>query len=273
MPCLSATGTARTLPQMKNAFRSALLLALCLPSLALADGELGVEQGRFRITLDGRILSQAELTGLAFALGGNRDRQLATIEGVEDDLSAVGGPLTLYHVTLRAGAGAPASELCAPDARGRRLGLPLSGRDGSFRFVCTSGAAGKCILLGYRPWDDRPGVPMRDLHQACIHMIRADYGGDDRPATRDGTEIDVFDRFGIQVPADLPAMSFEAAWGPAGAICVAHPRRPEITTLAEIGDRYPGLLGALGPGACTVETARRFGGAILFNRSREAPDP
>jgi len=210
---------------------------------------------------------------MAFALGENRDRQLATIESVEADSSAVGGPLTLYHVTLRAGPGAPPSELCLPDAQGRRLGLPLSGRDGSFRFVCTSGAAGKCILLGYRPWDDRPGLPMRDLHGACVHMIRADYGGDDRPATRDGTQIDAFDRFGIQVPADLPTMSFEAAWGPAGAICVAHPRRPEIMTLAAIGERYPRLLGALGPGACTLEAARRIDGAILFNRSREAPDP
>jgi hypothetical protein len=258
---------------MKTSFRFILLLALWLPSPASAGGGLAVEQGRFRVTLNDRILSQAELTGMTFALGEKRDHQLATIESVEDDPSAAGGLLTLYHITLRAGEGALPSELCAPDARGRRLGLPLTGRDGSFRFVCTSGAAGKCVLLGYRPWDDRPGLPMRDLHQACVHMIRADYGGDDRPATRDGTQIDVFDRFGIQTAADLPSMSFEAAWGPAGALCVAHPRRPEIITLAGIGERHPGLLGALGPEVCNLDTLRGNGSAILFNRSRQTPDP
>jgi hypothetical protein len=256
-----------------TSFRLILLLALWLPSVAWAGGGLAVEQGRFRVTLDARTLSQTELTGMTFALGDNRDHQLATIESVEDDPSAVGGPLTLYHITLRASAGAPPSELCAPDARGRRLGLPLSGHDGTFRFVCTSGAAGKCVLLGYRPWDERPDVPMRDLHQACVHMIRADYGGDDRPSTRDGTQIDVFDRYGIQVAADLPSMSFEAAWGPAGALCVAHPRRPEVITLAGIGEKHPGLLGALGPGVCNLDTVRRNGSAILFNRSRQTPDP
>ena len=38
----------------------------------------------------------------------------------------------------------------------------------------------KCVRSGYRPWDEQPGgAPLRALHQACIHMMRADYGGED----------------------------------------------------------------------------------------------
>jgi len=138
---------------------------------------------------------------------------------------------------------------------------------GGFSFTCTSGAEGKCILLGYRPWEHRDGVPMRELHRACVHMIRADYGGDDRPTTRNGTLIDVYDRFGIQVPAADPALTFEAGWSPEGAICVAHPRIAAHVSLADLAARYPRLAGRLGPQACSDAAARADPRAILFNRS------
>jgi hypothetical protein len=54
---------------------------------------------------------------------------------------------------------------------------------------------------------------MRDLLQACIYLLRADYGGDDRPSTRNGTLINLYDRFGIQDPGAAAGMEFEAAWG------------------------------------------------------------
>jgi hypothetical protein len=124
--------------------------------------------------------------------------------------------------------------------------------------------------MGYRPWDERVDAPMRDLHSACIHMVRADYGGDNHPTTRDGTAIDVYDRFGLQKPETTDPMPFEAAWGPHGALCVAHPRIAQNITLETLEKRYPNLKGRLGAQACTEENLRSHPDAILFNRSASA---
>ncbi len=133
--------------------------------------------------------------------------------------------------------------------------------------TCTSGAEGKCILFGYHPWEKRDGVPMRDLHRACMHMLRADYGGDDRPTTRNGIKINLYDRFGIQSVDPAPGMRFEAAWGPDGAVCVAHPRIADNVTLEELASRYPRLRGRLGPQACYEDAVRSDPAALIFNQS------
>ncbi len=136
-----------------------------------------------------------------------------------------------------------------------------------FGLTCTSGAEGKCILFGYHPWEKRDGVPMRDLHRACMHMLRADYGGDDRPTTRNGIKINLYDRFGIQSVDPAPGMRFEAAWGPDGAVCVAHPRIADNVTLEELASRYPRLRGRLGPQACYEDAVRSDPAALIFNQS------
>ena len=146
------------------------------------------------------------------------------------------------------------------------MGLPLQKEPG-IAFTCTSGAEGKCILMGYRPWEDSADAPMRDLHAACIHLVRADYGGDDRATTRDGTVIDVYDRFGIQKPETVDPMPFEAAWGKNGAVCVAHPRIAQNVTLDDLAKAYPRLRNFLGPEACREEAMRGHPEALLFNRS------
>jgi hypothetical protein len=48
-------------------------------------------------------------------------------------------------------------------------------------------------------------------------------------------------------------MTFEAAFGPDGAICVAHPRLSDDLPLATLGERYPRLAGHLGA-ACDEQT-------------------
>ena len=175
----------------------------------------------------------------------------------------------LHHFVVKDASGRPVN-LCAPDAEGRSLGFPVPDEHGGFDLTCTSGAVGKCIRWGYRPFDEKPGgPPMRALHQACVHMTRADYGGDGVPTTRDGTLIDLYDRFGIQKPDRTVPMNFEAAWGVDGAICVAHPRIPENISLEELGERYPHMKAHLGPTACTEESAMHDPRALLFNRSRE----
>jgi hypothetical protein len=62
-------------------------------------------------------------------------------------------------------------------------------------------------------------------------------------------------------------MEFEAAWGPEGAICVAHPRIADNITLEQLAERYPRLKGRLGPEACNEEAMRADSRALIFNQS------
>jgi hypothetical protein len=103
------------------------------------------------------------------------------------------------------------------------------------------------------------------LYNACLRMVRADYGGDGNGTTRNGMRIDLYDARGIEVPANDPRMAFEAGWTDAGAVCVNHPRVVENVTLADIATRWPRLAGKTGA-ICTEEFARSRG-ALLFNRS------
>ena len=141
---------------------------------------------------------------------------------------------------------------------------------GGFELTGTSGAIGKCVRWGYRFWEEKPGgPPLHALHQACIHMTRAEYGGDGSTFTRDGTIIYMCDRFGVRPCVENGPMQFEAAWGVDGAVCVARPRVAEITTLEALAEKYPGLASHLGANACREESAIRDPAALLFNRSGE----
>jgi hypothetical protein len=243
-------------------------LALVFPHTAQAlNGHLEAAKGEFRLRLDdGRVLEREALAGARVVIGNRSQEVHILIDAVEEHEAVPGGPLVLYRLLAEDPVQRTLHDLCQPDARGRRLALPVP-RDSGFDLTCTSGAEGKCILMGYRPWEDRDDVPVKDLHAACIRMVRADYGGDDHPATENGTAIDVYDRFGIQAPETVSPMPFEAAWGIHGALCVAHPRIARNITLEMLEQRYPTLRGRLGPEVCTEEAARKIPGALLFNRS------
>lgn len=254
-------------------FRSPIAALAATLSLLTSDsgpassGRLEVAEGEFRLRLgDGRVLAGDALVGARIVIENGVEAVRVLIDAVEEDKTAEGKPLVLYRLMVEGAGGRGVQDACQPDARGRRLGLPLL-KDTGISFTCTSGAEGKCILMGYRPWDDGPAAPMRDLHAACVNMVRADYGGDDHPTTRDGTAIDVYDRFGIQKPETADPMPFEAAWGRDGAICVAHTRIAENVTLDELAQRYSTLRHHLGPEACTEEAMRRHPDVLLFNRS------
>jgi hypothetical protein len=236
-------------------------------SVPASAGALTVEGTQFVLRSDdGRVMRGEQLTGVVLALrDGGRDFAVR-IAGTET-IAAAGHELVLYRmITIDPATGA-SHPLCHADAKGRETAFPVPNGSGGFTLTCTSGAEAKCIMMGYRPWEVRAdGAPMAQLHRACIHLIRADYGGDDRPATRDGTTIDIYDRYGIQSPSDI-SMSFEAAWGVDGAVCVARPRFAEIVSLEALAERYPRLRPTLGPDFCTDEAARADPAALLFNRS------
>jgi hypothetical protein len=247
------------------------LVAAAIPSVAAAQvPALTVDGTEFVLTLeDGRVLRSADLVGATLMIGTGDKQTAVIIKSVEEDPFAVGGRVFLHRFVVKDDRGNE-SDLCTADATGRNLGFPVPDGKGAFELTCTSGAIGKCIRWGYRFWEEQPGgPPLRAMHQACIHMARADYGGDGSTFTRDGTMIDICDRFGVQRCQWAYPIPFEAAWGADGATCVAHPRIAELTTLEALREKYPALDAHLGPDACSRETAVADPNALLFNRSEE----
>jgi hypothetical protein len=132
------------------------------------------------------------------------------------------------------------------------------------QLVCSSGAIGKCIRWGYAPWkrSSRGGSPGA-LHDACVRMIRADYGGDGATATRDGTRIAFCDLDGVR-RCTRTERDFEAAWSRHGAVCVAQARVPELVSLEAVAQRYPRLAAHLGP-SCTFGAGVADERVVLFS--------
>ena len=264
---------------------------LCLAVLAIAIGA-GVNDARceqnlpagpvvdvvgttLRVRLpNGSAREGAALVGavLTVAAGGRTLR--VRIAAAEPDARDPRGEVLLYdfRVIMPDGTEQP---LCNADPDGRRLGLPLAGRSNPagilvsnepdiFELFCTAEPQGKCVRFGYAPWRQAPGGrSMQDWFNSCVRMMRGDYCGDGRPFTRDGTLIDIYDRIGVQA-SDDPSISFEAAWGPDGAICVAHTRVPDIIDLDGLAKACPRLAGKLGPAVCNEDAS----GGLVINRSR-----
>jgi hypothetical protein len=258
--------------------RRRLIAALAaLPAAVVAMGPAGA-QPTSRLTVDGTelVLTTAdgrerrsrELVGAVLTLSEGGASRRVRIDAVERDSSQP--DVWLHRVAAQDPATGAWGEYCAPDPQGRRLAIALaSGGSGQFQLTCTAGAVAKCIRMGYLPWRTAPsGASLAAHHAACVHLLRADYCGDDRPATRDGTLVDVFDREGIQRPEADPALAFEAAWSPHGAVCVARTRIPELLSLEQLLARCPRLRGSTGA-ACTADPAPPD--ALLFNRSRPLP--
>jgi hypothetical protein len=118
---------------------------------------------------------------------------------------------------------------------------------GKLTFACENGVITKCVLFGYKPWAHHDGKPVASLHQACTRLARADYCGNGRSHTRDNTPVDIYDRLGLLQRAseasavwDPAKASFEAAWGPDGATCLARTRdgRAVDTILQECPGRF-----------------------------------
>ncbi|MFY0568083.1 ADYC domain-containing protein [Archangium lansingense] len=149
---------------------------------------------------------------------------------------------------------------------------------GRFTFACENGAIAKCISWGYAPWAKKDGHSLAELHQACTRMARADYCGDGRSHTRQDNPIDMYDDLAVLTQTTEPSRgwqperaSFEAAWTPEGAWCLARTREGQAleTILAQCPGRFEPGANDLGDGdRCTVRRkeglARR---ALLRNRS------
>lgn len=258
-----------------------LWAGMILPTLgwgqATFDGirAVGTE---FQITLsDGRILTSAHLIGAVLSITDpDGQPQAVRIDAVEPDPSDPDHDILLHTLSVQDAVTGEWKNLCEPGSDGVAKAFPLSGMwtdngrhlpdERAFTLICTGGAIGKCVRWGYKPWRlAENGESLWDYHQACVRMVRADYGGDGVGHTRDDTPIDVFDRLGLLEPAPHPGkLAFEAAWDADGAVCVRKPRIAEIVSLTELERRYPHLRGHTG------EICREDGshaGALILNRS------
>jgi hypothetical protein len=255
---------------------------------------IAVEGSVLKITLaDGRALASRDLIGARLLVDqGGRQRRVR-LDGIErdpDDKRRDVAPADVIWLHSFAIEGPDGSwgPLCDSGPDGRRQAIPVAGRFssadgrfgagglGSFELACTAGAMGKCIRFGYHPWptrdlpkpvshhDGESAPSYLNLYNACIRMVRADYGGG-TGTTRNGMLIDLYDDHGIQTPEADHRMAFEAGWTQDGAVCVNHPRVEENISLDEIAARWRRLAGRTGA-SCTEEAARSAG-ALLFNRS------
>jgi hypothetical protein len=149
---------------------------------------------------------------------------------------------------------------------------------GRFTFACENGAIAKCADWGYKPWAKKDGRSLTDLHQACTRMARADYCGDGRSHTREDNPIDMYDVLQLLTRTTEPSggwdpakASFEAAWSPDGAACLARTRDGAAleTVLKQCPERFEMGAKDLGEGdRCTVRRkGARSEAALLRNHS------
>lgn len=240
---------------------------------------IAVRGTAFEVRLtDGRTLGPEGLLGAVLEASDDAGRPLTVrVDGLVVDPRDPEREVLLYRLSVPGGDGGWRN-LCAPDPAGERWAFPLAGRwtasgehvadQGAFNVTCSSGAIGKCIRLGYKPWRRLPdGTSLWDHHQACVRMLRADYCGDGTSFTRDGMLIDLYDRLGIQQDEPGPGMRFEAGWGKDGATCVARPRIPENVTLDGLVGRCPARLAGRVGEACTEGEALRSPDTLLLNKS------
>jgi hypothetical protein len=201
------------------------------------------------------------------------------IDWVSPDPKGPDPTTPLYGVSVKAGdAWVP---YCAPDRTGVRAAYALSGSystsrpwqdSGAVTFACTSGALGKCVRLGYAPWrSTRDGRSLRPFHEACVRMIRADYCGDGRTHTVDGTPIDVHDAIGVQSrepPDPAHPRVLEAGWSPSGATFLHRARLADdvAAIVAECPDKLAGRTSAAGAAAPTdAEIVARYPETLIVD--------
>lgn len=254
-----------------------LCFALATPAGAAIDG-LRVEGTRFVLNDgNGKVLKGADLVGAELDMG---ELGVVRVAAVEQDAGARFKEVWLHTLELRQPGKMLFTGFCTPDPAGdtRVVVYPgyfdaehhYIGDNARFSMSCVSGVEAKCLRWGYLPWRAAPntGESLAPHYEACIHLARADYCGDNRPSTRDGTSIDIYDRVGVQqqTPGN-DGMQFEAGWNSRGAVCVHHARIPENLTLDALPARCSRFVDATLGAHCSDHAAGEAG-ALLFNRSR-----
>ncbi len=216
----------------------------------------------------GRVRAGSALRGARLRIKDGRGRPaLVRIDDVRRDPLLPASSLLYYELSRYDPKSGRWRAFCSPGPDGTTLAVALE-RRAELRFSCTSGAAGKCVRIGYRPWASGPdGRSLRPYHEACVRMLRADYCGDGTPHTRPGTRIAWIDRAGLIAEWHERARSdlrIEAVWGPEGAVCVDRVRHEDLSSRDNLVARCPRLAQR---SPCDEELLRHHDDALLVNRS------
>jgi len=243
-------------------FAFACACACASPKLRLVGSELVVEDGENRVRGPAVKGARITLPGLG---------ELVVSSAMRDHSSRF-GDVWLYELS------GPDGSICHADSGGDTRLVFFPGYFDHHRryradharisLSCVAGVQAKCLRWGYAPWQQAPtsGESLAPYFEACLQLTRADYCADDRPQTREGTAIDIYDRVGVQQPLDEPGrMSFEAGWTPLGAVCVHHTRISERLATDQVSKHCPRLDGKVG--LICSESRARESGALLYNRS------
>jgi hypothetical protein len=224
----------------------------------------------------------AEIGSIVEAFSDTGEHVRLRVDAIEPDPSDASGELTLYGLSVQVAGSDGWQPYCSPDLEGRSRAIPVEGSwdvhghwsagDGAITFACTSGAIGKCVRWGYRPWKEVGGKSLHDHHLACVRMVRADYCGNGTAHTRDGTRIQLFDPLGIQKrdPED-PKDPFimESGWSPSGATYLYRPRLHD--RYGEIAAECPEKLAGRVPTSASElplapeEILRKFPETLIIN--------
>src|ERR1041384_4919159 len=132
------------------------------------DGALG------RLVLALTLLYGLADCGHRDALTDDGEPQRFRIDSVVPDPRDRDGDVSLYGVSVFVPASKTWRPYCAPDPDGRSAAIPVQGAwsaqgdpepaNERITFACTSGAIGKCIRFGYKPWKTQGGVSLRPYH-------------------------------------------------------------------------------------------------------------
>ncbi|MFY0532351.1 ADYC domain-containing protein [Nannocystis pusilla] len=108
----------------------------------------------------------------------------------------------------------PIKDLTVNEVTGR-----MGKRSNTLYLACTSGAVGKAVQWGYKPWE-RP----IDEFEVATRMVRADYCFDGTSYTQTGTHLQIKDKYQINtfLRSDDPT---EAVWSKSGVRCINTPQR------------------------------------------------
>ena len=183
---------------------------------------------------------------------------LAKIDAVYPDPNSSANDVYLYDVTYQIAGTNTWTSLCQDANGGAVPGIPIANYWSSasgdrtdnpnvMTFACVNGAIGKCVRWGYRPWATATRcngpmcntVSLKDHHQACTRMVRADYCGDGKPNTVNGTPIDVYDGLSPQIQSPATTWPVEARWTPNGATCLGNTRGADLIA----NFKYPTCMG------------------------------
>jgi len=192
------------------------------------------------IRSDGTVLSGQALVG-AKVTGrlDTNDQVTLRFDALESFTSQAGPSLQRYVISFTGLHSNSRAYVCGKNDAGEPImTIPITGRwnfqegvqgggakeesSTLLTFACQGFALYKCIDYGYPPWKKVNGVKLNNHHQACVRMIRADYCGDGRSWTVNGTLINLYDNLGIQ--SDTESWAVEAEWDIDGARCLSHQR-------------------------------------------------